>query len=247
MKQVLVTGGTSGIGKGIAEYFAKRGDSVVIVGTRDNGSSVAEELGVNVSYAKVDVSQEDQVRELFAKMEDESLDVLVNAAGIYVGNDAKGIVNTAAGDFEWEWRVNTLGTFMMCKYALPLLKEAKGNIVNVTSISGMQADAFSLGYTASKAATNMLTKSLALAHVADGVRVNAVCPGPIDTPMLNASFGGQLEGNPDYEAWIADNPMKRYGTVADVVRAVAYLADPANTYVTGTLLTVDGGWTARAL
>lgn len=245
MTHILITGGTSGIGRALAEYFIQQGDTTTIIGTRDGGGAIATTLGPAATFRRVDVTREEEVRNLFASID--QLDVLINAAGIYVGNDGQGIINLDSKDFEHEWRVNTLGTFLTCKYAMPLLRKVKGNIVNVTSISGMQPDGSSLGYASSKAAANMLTKCLALAHVQDGVRVNAICPGPIDTPMLRASFGGTLEGNPDYEAWIASNPMKRYGHVDDIVRGVAYLSDPANTYLTGTLLTVDGGWTALAL
>ncbi len=245
MKHALITGGTSGIGKGIAKYFAENGYAVVIAGSRDDGEAVARELGDNVAFKKVDIADEVQVRALFAGQE--SLDVLVNSAGIYLGNDPEGIAKTDAEHFEREWRINTLGTFLACKHAMPLLRRARGNVINISSVSGMIAEPFALGYGSSKAAVDSMTKSLALAHVADGVRVNAICPGPIDTPMLRTSFGGRLEGNPEYEDWIKDNPMRRYGAVEDVVKAVAYLADPENTYVTGVLLPVDGGWSAKAL
>lgn len=242
-------GGTSGIGKAVAEHFAKAGNKVTIVGTRDGGAQVAAAIGEGVTFYRVDVSDEEQVKDLFAELDDgkTGVDVLVNSAGVYIGNDSGGVLNLEAEDFEREWRVNTLGTFLACKYVMPLLKRVQGNIVNVVSISATQSDRFSIGYTSSKAASAMLTKSLALAHVQDGIRINAVCPGPIDTSMLAASFGGKTEGNPEYEEWIADNPMKRCGTVQDVVRGVAYLTDPENVYVTGTLLTIDGGWTAEAL
>ena len=245
MKHALVTGGTSGIGKAVAKYFADNGYEVVIVGTRSDGQAVADELGRNVIFKQADVAKEPEARQLFEGIG--SLDVLVNSAGVYIGNDGRGIVNIDPQDFEREWRINTYGTFLVSKYAMPLLQKVKGNIVNISSLSGLIAEPFAVGYAASKAAVDSMTKSLATAHVKDGVRVNAVCPGPIDTPMLHASFGGKLEGNPDYEDWIKDVPMKRYGVVGDVVKAVAYLANPENTFVTGVLLSVDGGWSAKAL
>jgi meso-butanediol dehydrogenase/(S,S)-butanediol dehydrogenase/diacetyl reductase len=244
---ILITGGTSGIGKGVAQYFAGQNNTVTIVGTRSDGKDIATEIGKNVTYVKTDITQQSQVQELFMKLSNAGLDVLINSAGIYIGNDDRGILSVDPQNFEHEWRVNSFGTFLMCKYAMPLLQKVKGNIVNISSLSGLIAEPFALGYGSSKAAVDSLTKSLALAHAKDGVRVNAVCPGPIDTPMLHASFGGQLEGNPEYEDWIKDMPMRRYGNVEDIVKAVAYLADPANTFVTGALLSVDGGWAAKAL
>ena len=241
-------GGTSGIGRAVAEYFAKSGDTVTIVGARDGGIPIAVQLGEQVAFRRVDVTDEEQVKDLFDEFasNDAGLDVLINSAGLYIGNDIRGALDLDARDFEREWRVNTLGTFLTCKYAMPLLRRVRGgNIVNIVSIAAMRPDRFSIGYTASKAASAMLTKSLALAYVGDGVRINAVCPGPIDTPMLRASFGGKLGGNREYEEWIAGNPMKRCGTVGDVLRGVAYLADPENSYVTGTFLTIDGGWMAQ--
>ena len=244
---VLITGGTSGIGKGIAQHFASQSNHVIIIGTRGAGSEVAAELGTNVTFIKADITDERQVQVLFSQLNGAGLDLLVNSAGIYIGNDGSGVPNVEPQNFEREWRVNTFGTLLMCKYAMPLLQKTKGSIVNISSLSGLIAEPFSIGYASSKAAVDSLTKSLAIAHVNDGVRVNAVCPGPIDTPMLHASFNGQLEGNPEYEDWIKDFPMKRSGVVEDIVKAVAYLADPNNTFVTGVLLPVDGGWAAKAL
>lgn len=245
MRHILITGGTSGIGKGVAEFYASKGHKVVIVSQRaEGGQELARQMGDLVQFTQADVTDEEQVKQLINQQE--AIDVLVNSAGIYLGNSETGLTDANPADFEQVWRVNTFGLFLMCKYALLKLKQSKGSIVNISSISGMLPEPDALAYTASKAAVNMLTKTMALAHVADGVRVNAVCPGPIETPMLENGWGG-LHGNKEYETWIKNVPMKRAGTVAEVVRAVAYLADPENTYVTGNLLVVDGGWMAKSL
>lgn len=244
MGHIVVTGGTSGIGKGVADYFTSVGHNVSRVGL----SSIGETHDNDVYY--VDVADEDAVKKLFESFAKKhgGIDVLVNAAGIYIGNDEAGISNLDSADFEKVWRVNTFGAFLVSKYAMPLLKKARGNVVMISSISGLHPDAGDISYCVSKAGLSMLAQTLALAHSKDGVRVNAVCPGPIDTPMLRNGFGGQLENNPAYDTWIAQTPLGRAGKVRDVVKAVAYLADPENDFVTGSLLVVDGaGWTARRL
>lgn len=245
MRSIIVTGGTSGIGKAVAQYFASQGDKVIIIGQTAGREAMAKAMGSNVTFKQLDVTQEADVKAFFGHQQ--KLDVLVNSAGIYIGNEQPSLESIDSQDFEKEWRVNTFGTMLMCKYALPLLKKSAGNIVNVSSVSGMVIELESFGYTASKAAVNMLTKTMALAHAQDGVRINAVCPGPIDTPMLWRGFGNKLEGNPAYEEYINQIPLKRRGAPADVVQAVAYLSNPDNTFVTGSLVMVDGGWSAMQL
>ena len=238
---VLVTGAASGIGAAAAERFVREGARVML-GDRDEerGRSLARELGVDAGFTPVDVREREQVEALVAATLDRfsRLDVLVNNAGI--GGYGK------TPDLDPEiWReileVDLSSVFYGCRAAIPALREVGGGaIVNTASISGLAAD-YGLGaYNAAKGGVVNYTRSLAIDHAREGIRVNAVCPGPIDTPLA----GPLIRHERVSEAYAELIPMGRVGRSEEVAAAIAFLASDDAAYLTGAMLAVDGGVTA---
>ena len=170
------------------------------------------------------------------------LDVLVNCAGVIFRN------RTVEGTSEEEWDatfdVNVKGTFLMSKYALPALRETKGCIVNVASYVGLVGFAGASAYAASKAAILNLTRSMALDHAKEDIRVNAVCPGSVDTDMIHAAWQQFGDVEQARKLWAEKHPMGRIATPGEVGRAILFLASEEASFITGTSLAVDGGITA---
>jgi len=229
-KVVVVTGGSSGIGKRIAERFSEEGAKVI-------ASSRDEKSEGNFEFIKADVREEREVKGLIESVikKYRKIDILINSAGIYSQNQYD-IVNLSAEEFDDSMNTNFRGTFLTTKHVLPYLLKNEGNIVNISSALGLVPEKESSIYCSSKAAVNMFTKTLALNYADQGIRINAVCPGPIDTPMLNENIpAGEMK---DY---LEANPMKRVGTTDEVANLVLFLASSKASYITGSLYTVDGG------
>jgi NAD(P)-dependent dehydrogenase (short-subunit alcohol dehydrogenase family) len=247
-RTALVTGGSQGIGEAVVRLFAAEGARVVFC-ARGAGAGMAVEDAVRAAggearFTACDVSREDQVQRLIAATVEAfgRLDIVVNAAGI-----------TASGRVEdfplqtWEdiFRVNVTGTFLVCKHAVPHLRASgNGSIVNLGSTYGFIGVAGSAAYSATKATVISLTRSLALELAADGVRVNALCPGATLTPM-NIEW---LDAQPDRAAALRTlteaHPIGRLSTPDEQARACLFLVSDDAAYVTGTTLLVDGGRTA---
>ncbi len=226
--RALVTGGGSGIGAAVAHRLADDGFDVTVADLQPD--AVATDLGA--SAVRLDVRDEAAVA---ASMD--GVEVLVNAAGIGSTTDAPG---TPLEVWEDVFAVNARGTFLCCKHAILGMKTRGGGaIVNVASVAGLVGLKNRAAYSASKGAVIALTRALAVDHVGDGIRVNAVCPGTIDTPWVRRlvdDAGESLDG------LRARQLMGRLGTPEEVADAVLYLATAE--FVTGTILTVDGGLTA---
>jgi NAD(P)-dependent dehydrogenase (short-subunit alcohol dehydrogenase family) len=226
--RALVTGGGSGIGAAVAHRLADDGFDVTVADLQPD--AVATDLGA--SGVRLDVRDEAAVA---AAMD--GVEVLVNAAGIGSTTDAPG---TTLEDWEDVFAVNARGTFLCCKHAIPGMKTRGGGaIVNVASVAGLVGLKNRVAYSASKGAVIALTRALAVDHVSDGIRVNAVCPGTIDTPWVRRLVDDAGES---LDALRARQLMGRLGTPEEVADAVLYLATA--TFVTGTILAVDGGLTA---
>ena len=226
--RALVTGGGSGIGAAVAHRLADDGFDVTVADLAPE--AVATELGA--TGVRLDVRDEAQVAEAM-----DGVDVLVNAAGIGSTTDAPG---TSLEVWDDVFAVNARGTFLCCKHVIPRMKErGSGVIVNVASVAGLVGLKNRVAYSASKGAVIALTRALAIDHVEDGIRVNAVCPGTIDTPWVQRLVS---EAGESMDALRARQLMGRLGTPEEVADAVLYLTTAE--FVTGSILTVDGGLTA---
>ena len=226
--RALVTGGGSGIGAAVAHRLADDGFDITVADLEPD--SVATDLGA--SAIRLDVRDEAQVERAM-----DGVDVLVNAAGIGSTTTAP---DTPVEVWDDVFAVNARGTFLCCKHVIPSMKaQGGGAIVNVASIAALVGLRNRAAYCASKGAIVALTRALAVDHVGDGIRVNAVCPGTIDTPWVQRLVTGSGES---LDALRARQPMGRLGTPEEVADAVIYLATAE--FVTGTILTVDGGLTA---
>jgi len=243
---IVVTGGESGIGRATARFFAEAG-AAVFVGDyllRDENREEFARLGIQAQVC--DVQQENDFRHLIeiAIRSTGRLDVLVNNAGV-------GLVKqiTEVTEDEWDQCLNTnlKGTFFGCKHAIPHMKAAGGGvIINIASNAGLLPRAHDPVYSISKQALVGLTKSLALCHSKDGIRINAVCPGPVaETGMMNADLAKSADVEATKQQFISASPLaralRRMISPDEVALAIAYLASDAAAMVTGTCLAIDGG------
>ncbi|MDF3933662.1 SDR family NAD(P)-dependent oxidoreductase [Pseudomonas citronellolis] len=238
-KVALVTGGLGGIGRAICARFVKEGATVFAADLR-------ESEGVpGARFVPLDVSSEEGARQALAAVDEQAgkLDILVNAAGIEI---EKTIEDTSLADWNRIFAVNVTGTFLVSKFALPLLRRSgSASIVNFGSYDGFIADPGLAAYCASKGAVHALTRAMACDHGPQGIRVNAVCPGYIDTPMLRSFFRdhGDIQS---LEAAVRDvHPVRRYGTPEDVANLVNWLSSDEARYASGQLWVLDGGLTAQ--
>ena len=244
-KVALVTGGARGIGRGIVERFLESGASVALFDVnREAGTRAADELcGKGKLLLLIgDVGREDDVRRAVQQTVDQfgALDVLVNNAGIEVTGRVDELSSEA---WDRQLTVNLKGAFLFSKYAVPPMRGKGGVIVNISSVHAFYSYPGCAAYDASKAGMIALTRTMAIDHGCDGIRVNAVCPGYIDTPMLDE----WLNTVPDRAATVAEvmryHPLGRIGTPRDIAEAVHFLASDAAAFITGTYLIVDGAMT----
>jgi 2-keto-3-deoxy-L-fuconate dehydrogenase len=241
-KIAFVTGGGSGIGAAIAETFAMAG-AEVIVADRDPkaGEAVAKQIaatGRKTAFRLLDVSSEDDCR----AAADNRVDVLVNNAGIgHVGT----ILQTTAADLDRLYQVNVRGVFNLSKAFLPQMLERKsGCIINMASIGGIVGIRDRLGYCATKFAVVGITKSMALDHAKEGVRVNCICPGRVETPFVSARLKEYPDPQKAYEEMSSSQALGRMGKPEEIAAAALYLASDEAAFITGTAFLIDGGWSA---
>jgi len=242
-KIALVTGAGSGIGQAIARLFARQGALVWII-ERDvlAGKSAVDAIrttGGQAEFAEVDVSDAAAVLALAGRLP--PLDLLVNNAGIgHVG----GLPDTTAADLDRLYAVNVRGTFNLCKAFVPaMLGRGKGSVINLASVSGVIAVRERLAYNVTKHAIVGLTKSLALDHSHTGVRFNAICPGRVETPFVQARIAQYPDPEKAYREMSATQLTGRMARPDEIAAAALYLAADESAMVTGSNLMIDGGWT----
>jgi NAD(P)-dependent dehydrogenase (short-subunit alcohol dehydrogenase family) len=231
-RQVLVTGGTSGIGRAIAEAFAGEGCTVTVTGKTREEVEQALLFRDNVRAFALDVIQPQDIAAVFAALD--RLDVLVNAAGTILREGQE----FEPENFARVVDVNLNGTMRLCDASRERLFASRGCVINIASMLAFFGSGYAPAYSASKGGIVQLTKSLAIAWAPHGVRVNAIAPGWIET-ALTAPLVADQERR---EAIVARTPLGRWGQPADVAGAATFLASPAAAFITGAVLPVDGGY-----
>lgn len=232
-RTVLVTGGTSGIGYGLATGFRDAGARVIATGTRPASIEAAKARAdsAGITFAQLDVRDTKAVRALVGGLD--GLDVAVNCAGIIRRGE-----ELTAEAFADVVDTNLTGTMRVCEAALPLLEAAAGSIINIASMLTFFGGGLVPGYAASKGGIGQLTKSLAIAYAPKGVRVNAIAPGWIATPLTGALQDDPVRSGPI----LSRTPMARWGRPEDLTGLALFLASPHAAFMTGTIIPVDGGY-----
>jgi len=237
----LITGGNRGIGLATAKLFAEEGAQVMLLGRDQVKGEQEANLIPNANFIQGDVTKAEDCQ----RAVDESiktfggLDVLVNCAGIVYRN--RTVEQTTEDEWDATFDVNVKGTFLMCKYAMPALRERKGCIINLSSYVGMVGFRGASSYAASKAAIINLTRSMALDHAREGVRVNAVCPGSVDTEMIHTAWKNFGDVDEAQRLWAEKHPLGRIAQPEEIARTILFLASDDASFITGTALAVDGG------
>src|SRR5437660_10090145 len=245
-KIAAVTGGASGIGEATVRRFVAEGATVAFADRDvDRGKRVAAEIGASAIFVEAHMEREAEAAAFVQQAADRfgRLDVLVNNAGIRLYHT---VVEASAESWDEILGVNLKGYAFCAKAAIPLMRQGGvGNIVNVASVRSVTSVGKTTQYDTTKAAVAGLTRGLAMDHAADGIRVNAVCPGPILTPFHERRIAAAGKTLDDYRTETSARTMlKRPGTPQEVAACVLFLASEEASYVTGTCLFVDGGFTA---
>lgn len=245
-KTAFVTGGAGGIGRAICTRFAAEGAEVIAADLAPWPDPPEE-----VTPLSYDVTSEDAAQNAMAEVAARwgHLDILVNAAGIEIEHT---IEDTTLEAWNRIFAINVTGTFLTSKHALPVLRKSAGaSVVNFGSYDGFIADPGLAAYCATKGAVHALTRAMACDHGPEGIRVNAICPGYVDTPMMAGFVAGAVEGGASggeeeiRQAMRDVHPMRRYGTPEDIANLVLWLASDEARYASGQLWVIDGGLSAQ--
>ncbi len=246
-KVTLITGAGNGMGRAAALLFASEGARVVVADAVEEGGNATVDAvraaGGDAAFVKVDVSDEAQVEAMIAFATDTygALHVIYNNAGIFPADDG-GVTQTPVATWDRVMDVNLKGVWLGCKHAVPaMVASGGGSIVNVASfVALMGAATAQIAYTASKGGVLSMTREIAVEHARRGIRANALCPGPIETPML-----AELMSDPEWaRRRLTHIPMGRPGRAEELAKAALFLASDESSYMTGASMVVDGGITA---
>jgi len=234
---VIVTGGSSGIGKAITERFLEEGADVTVLDIQDEKKEKMQDKGAE--YIHCDVSNWEEVKEAVEKVgEERGLDVMINNAGIGSNADIK---DMTVDEWHKVISVDLDGVMHGTKASIPYIEESKGSIINIASIYGLVGDMGATAYNAAKGGVVNFTRSVADDLAQDEIRVNSVCPGFVDTPMTEEA----LKDEEFKEHVMTQTPMRRVAEPEEISGAVAFLASEDASYITGVNLPVDGGWTSH--
>lgn len=244
-KVSIITGASSGLGLDIAKLFALNGSTVIITDINDVDGLVETKKilnqGKQAFYFHLDVTSELDWSCLVSKVisEYQKIDILVNNAGVYHRGN---LDTTKISDWDRVFNVNAKGVFIGTKTVLPVMKkQKKGSIISISSIAGLIGSKQSVAYNSAKGAIRIFTKSVAIQYAEQGIRANTIHPGPIKTDMLNELFISKKES----DARRNGIPLGRFAKVRDVSQGVLFLASDEASFITGSELVIDGGWTAQ--
>ena len=249
-KTAIITGGGSGIGRAICLLLADEGARVAILDLNDEGGQETERIitgrGQIARFWHVDVSREEDIARAFLEINTEfgKINILVNNAGIL----GAGKPTHEITEVEWEgvFAINVKGVFLGTKHAVPYMKEnGGGSIINISSIYGLIGTPDVPPYHAAKAAVRMMSKVDAIIYAKDNIRANSILPGMIMTPLLEQAINSSQDHEKALQTMAASIPLGRLGTPEDIARGVLYLASDESSFVTGTDLIIDGGYTAK--
>jgi NAD(P)-dependent dehydrogenase (short-subunit alcohol dehydrogenase family) len=254
-KVAIITGAGTGIGRACLEIFAREGAVVIGTGRREaplkEAAQAAAARGGQVTVLQCDGSREDDVRSMIAQVTDSfgRLDILVNNAGIggnSYGTQREGGMASLAETPSEHWhellRNNLDSAFYGCKYGIAAMRASGGgSIVNVCSTAAIQPRHYAHAYSATKAAIVNMTRSIAVRYGREGIRANAVCPGPTDTPMMAGAPVMAVFGDPDDPRRYRQNPMGRAGLPEEMAHGILFFASDEASYVNGAVLPIDGG------
>jgi len=245
-KVAIVTGSSKGIGEGIAKVFSREGAKVVVVcRTEAAGEKMAAKLGAadgRAAYIKTDVTKSESIQNLIDKTIKTfgQLDILVNNAGYHI---SKNVEVTSEEEWEFIQNTNLRSTFLCSKHAIPHLRKTKGNIINISSMVGVVGQPNAGAYSATKGGQIAMTKGMAIDFAPDGIRVNVLCPGWIQTPLVEDWFNQQDDPEAARKYIYGQHPLGRIGTIEECGTVAAFLASDEASFITGAVIAVDGGVT----